>query len=165
MVDYTGDFRFGALLRATERIIEVLHTGEVADATSLVDRAAGWNNLQGHMRGIVPLTVWLALHRPDLLCTVRAATNLDTIMGRESAESNGAFWDDVKAALIRLLADRGDDRIVVGEQTDSPTTPNRIANTYLSSDYGGGQTTGGGGTVVLKRTLKILSHTLPLNCA
>ena len=86
-------------------------------------------------------------------------------MARQSAEADGAFWNDVKAALIQLLAEHGDDQIVVGERTNSPTTPNHIANTYLSSDYGGGQTTGGGGTAVLKRTLKLLSHTLPLNCS
>ena len=164
MVDYTGDFRFGALLRATERIIEVLDAGGVKDTRSLVDRATGWHNLQGHMRSIVPLTVWLALQRPDLLCTVRAATNLNTFMARHSPETDGAFWEDVKVALVQLLADHGDDRIVAGERANSPTTPNHIAMTYLPDDYGGGQTTGGGGTAVLKRTLKLLSHTLPLGC-
>ena len=149
---------------ATERIIEILDGGEFEDATSLVDRATGWHNLQGHMRGIVPLTVWLVLHRPDLLCPVQTGTDLDVLMSRESGESGAEFWDDVKFGLRNLLQEHGDDRIVIGERTNSPTTPNRIASTYLSVDYGGGQTTGGAGNAVLKRTLKLLSHTLPLDC-
>ena len=164
MVNYTTDFRFGALLEATETIIGVLALGGVRDATRLVDRASGWNNLQGHMRAIVPLTVWLVWQRPELLCTVRAETNLTNEMSSRSQEARADFWEDVKIALRALLDQRGDDQVSIGVQINSPETAREIATTYLSSDYGGGQTMGGGGTTVLKRTLKLLAHTLPLDC-
>ena len=76
MVNYATNFRFGALLEATERIIYELALSGVQDAISIVNRAAGWHNLQGHMRAVVPLTVWLAWHHPELLCSVRAETSL-----------------------------------------------------------------------------------------
>ena len=44
---------------------------------------------------------------------------------------------------------------------DAVLAADQIANTYLSAEYGGGQSGGGGGTTVLKRTLKLLSHTVP----
>ena len=164
MVDFTTDFKFGALLDATERVIDVLALGGVRDAIRLVDRAAGWNNLQGHMRAIVPLTVWVAWRRPELLCTIRAETNLDHEMSSSSQEARAAFWEDVKSALTLLLDQHGDDHVAIGVQANSPETARDIASTYLSSDYGGGQSTGGGGTTVLKRTLKLLAHTLPIDC-
>ena len=164
MVDYTQDLSFRAMQEAADSLVRVLAGRGVRDARAIAERAAGWHNLQGHARTIVPLAIWLALHRPELLCTLRVETDLQIGMSGRSAESRGVFWDDVKAALISLLKQHGQDRIIVGEQANSPETANDIANTYLSADYGGGQRGGGGGTTVLKRTLKLLSHTLPLNC-
>ena len=161
MVDYTGNPRFLEFLNATNRVIEETAGEGIEDAATLLDRYAGLNNLQGHMV-IVPLTVWLVWHRPDLLRAVRAETDLNVEMARNSHETSGEFWEDVKGALIALLAGHGDDRLVVGERANSPETPIRIATTYLSDDYGGGQTEGGGGTIVLKRTLKLLAHRAPI---
>ena len=162
MVDYTGNPRFLELLEATDRLIEETAGEGVEDAATLLDRYAGWNNLAGHMV-IVPLTVWLVWHRPGLLELVRDETDLNVEMTRNSHESSGEFWEGVKEALIDLLADNGDDRLVVGARANSPETPLHMADTYLSDDYGGGQTEGGGGTVVLKRTLKLLAHRAPPN--
>ena len=155
MVDYTIDPRFAELRRTTEAIIEESAAESNEDAISLLERAAGVNNLQGHM-AIVPLTVWLVRQRPDLLRIIRDETNLNVEMARHSQETSGEFWENVKDALMDLLEQHGDDRIIVGERINSPETPIHIANTYLSHDYGGGQVGGGGGTIVLKRTLKLL---------
>ena len=161
-VTYTANPQFLELLGTTGGIIEETAGEGIEDAATLPDRYAGWNNLQGHMV-IVPLTVWLVWHRPDLLRTVRVETDLNVEMARNSHETSGAFWEDVKDALIDLLAEHGDDRLVVGERANSPETPVHIATTYLSDDYGGGQTEGGGGTMVVKRTLKLLAHRAPPN--
>lgn len=91
-------------------------------------------------------------------------TNLGTNMSNTSQEARGAFWDDVKAVLRASLQQYGNDLIAVGLRTTSPETAQEIAHTYISADYGGGQTSGGAGTTVLKRTLKLLAHTLPLDC-
>jgi hypothetical protein len=160
VVDYTIDARFAGLCRTTDAIIDESAAEGSEDAISLLDRAAGVNNLQGHM-AIVPLTMWLVMQRPDLLRIVRDETNFNVEMARYSQETSGEFWEDVKDALIDLLEQHGDDRIIIGERITSPETPTHIANTYLSDDYGGGQVGGGGGTIVLKRTLKLLAHRLP----
>lgn len=149
---------------ATDVLISVMAGGGVRDARAITDRAAGWHNLQGHARAIVPLAIWLVLHRPELLCTLRRETDMQVGMSVRSGESRAPFWEEVSDALVSLLDQRGGDRIVVGAQVHSPETAAHIANTYLSAEYGGGQRRGGGGTTVLKRTLKLLSHTLPLNC-
>lgn len=164
MVDYTANPRFLELLEATDRVIDETAGEGIEDAASLRDRYAGLNNLQGHMV-IVPLSVWLVWHRPDLLDTVRDETDLNVEMTRHSQEARGEFWEVVKEALIDLLADHGGDRLVVGARPNSPETPLHISDTYLSYDYGGGQTEGGGGTIVLKRTLKLLAHRAPQNFA
>ena len=145
MVDYTQDRRFGALLSATERITAVLAANDVADAQRIADRSVGWHNLQGHARAVVPLALWLARQRPEILCDVRGMTDLNMEMTNVSQESRGDFWDGVKTALIDLLQLNGDDRIISGQQANSPETAREIASTYISSDYGGGQTTGGAG--------------------
>ena len=164
LVDYTRDLRFRAMQEATDVIIRVMAGGGIRDARAIADRAAGWHNLQGHARAIVPLALWLVLNRPDLLCVIREQTDLQVGMSGSSNESRREFWDEVQEALIPLLDQRGEDRIVEGIQANSPETAHEIANTYLSRDYGGGQSSGGGGSTVLKRTLKLLSHTLPRSC-
>lgn len=164
MVDYTQNLNFRAMQEATDVLIRVTAAAGIRDARAIAERAAGWHNLQGHARAIVPLALWLVVHRPELLCTLRRETVLTEGMGGRSGESRALFWGGVSDALVALLNQRGDDRLVVGTQMNSPETADQIANTYLSAEYGGGQTRGGGGTTVLKRTLKILSHTLPLNC-
>lgn len=164
MPDYTKEPRFRALQQAAEGIIGVLAATGTKDAKSIAEREAGWHNLQGHARAVVPLALWLASRRPDLLCTIRAETDLGIEMSKTSVESSKKFWDDVKDALIDELAANGQDQIGVGSKSSTPETAREIANTYLATDYGGGQRTGGAGNTVLKRTLKLLSHTLPLVC-
>ena len=163
-IDHTRDPGFGALLSATETITGVLAASNVGDARRLAQRSVGWHNLQGHARAVVPLAVWLARLHPELLCNIRDMTNLGTNMSNTSQEARGAFWDDVKAVLRASLQQYGNDLIAVGLRTTSPETAQEIAHTYISADYGGGQTSGGAGTTVLKRTLKLLAHTLPLDC-
>ena len=85
-------------------------------------------------------------------------------MSNTSAEARGDFWDDVKVILRALLQQSGNDLIVIRQRPNSPTTAQEVASTYISADYGGGQTGGGAGNTVLKRTLKLLAHTLPLDC-
>ena len=164
MVDYTQDLSFRAMQEATDVLIRVMAGGGIRDARAITDRAAGWHNLQGHARSIVPLALWLVLHRAELLCTLRRETDLQVVMSGRSGESRAPFWDEVSQALVDMLNQHGGDRIIVGGQANSPETAQQIARTYLSAEYGGGQRRGGGGTTVLKRTLKLLSHTLPLNC-
>ena len=163
-IDYTQDRGFGALLSATETITAVLAAGGVRDAQRLAERSVGWHNLQGHARAVVPLAVWLAMRHPEILCAIREMTDLGTLMSNTSPEARGAFWDDVKTLLRDSLRQSGHDLIAIRQRPSSPTTAREIATTYISADYGGGQTSGGGGTTVLKRTLKLLAHTLPLNC-
>ena len=122
MVDYTIDARFAGLCRTTDAIIDESAAEGSEDAISLLDRAAGVNNLQGHM-AIVPLTMWLVMQRPDLLRIVRDETNFNVEMARYSQETSGEFWEDVKDALIDLLEQHGDDRIIIGERITSPETP------------------------------------------
>ena len=149
---------------ATDVLIRVMAGAGIRDARAIADRATGWHNLQGHARAIVPLALWLVSHRPDLLCTLSRETDLLVGMSGRSGESRAPFWVEVSDALVSLLGHHGGDRIIVGAQANSPETADEIARTYLSREYGGGQRTGGGGTTVLKRTLKLLAHTLPLNC-
>ena len=163
-IDYTQDRGFGALLSATETITGVLSAGGVRDAQRLAERLVGWHNLQGHARSVVPLAVWLTTRHPEILCSIREMTDLGTLMSNTSAEARGDFWDDVKALLRASLLQSGNDLIVIGQRANSPTTAQEVAVTYISADYGGGQTRGGAGTTVLKRTLKLLAHTLPLDC-
>ena len=163
-IDHTRDPSFGALLAAAETITGVLAASNVGDARRLAQRSQGWHNLQGHARAVVPLAVWLARMHPEILCNIRDMTNLGHTMSSTSQEARGDFWDDVKAVLRASLQQYGNDSIAVGLRPNSPETAIKIADTYLSADYGGGQRTGGAGTTVLKRTLKLLAHTLPLEC-
>ena len=162
MIDYTQDNTFGALNAATQAIIGALAREGISDATSLERRAAGVHNLQGHARALIPLALWVAVRRPDLLPVIRQNTRLDVEMDNHSQETRAAFWDQVKESVIALLQERGQDRVSVGEADDVPETATAIAGTYLSDSYGGSHTTGGAGDTVLKRTLKLLAHVLPL---
>ena len=162
MIDYTEDVRFGALHGAVLAIIQALHLEGIGDATSLTQRRAGLYNLQGHARAVIPLAVWVALRRPDLLPEIRQSTNLHVVMDNQADETRAPVWDQVKEATIELLGARGQDRVSVGDEEDSPETAADTARTYLSDSYGGGQDTGGGADTVLKRTLKLMAHTLPL---
>lgn len=110
---------------------------------------------------LMPLAVWLTIRRPDLLKLIRSKTKLANEMKATSSEARAAFWGEIKDAIKAELTKNGADVISSADKTNSPTTAQEIAETYLSADYGGGQTKGGAGNTVLKRSLKLLAHVLP----
>lgn len=161
-MDYTADAQFQARREALEAMIAALALpgARCDDAVALVRRQLGWNNLQGHARALVPLALWFALRHRPLLRTVRNRTSLRVEMNRGSAEARDDVWLDVQQELRADLAAQGNDIVSIGPQANSPSTARAIARTYLSADYGGRHALGGAGNTVLKRTLKILAHTL-----
>ena len=83
-------------------------------------------------------------------------------MDKHSAEARDGVWDGVKTGMIQLLATSGADVLTPpGTKVNSPVSAANIAQTYLRTNYGGSQQAGGGGNTVIKRTLKLLAHTLP----
>ena len=156
MIDYTQDNTFGALNAATQAIIGALAREGISDATSLERRAAGVHNLQGHARALIPLALWVAVRRPDLLPVIRQNTRLDVEMDNHSQETRAAFWDQVKESGSRCF--RNADRTEF--QSARRTMLQKLRPRSLSDSYGGSHTTGGAGDTVLKRTLK--PHVLPL---
>lgn len=161
MADLRRDAAFVAAVAAARQAIGELASRGNADAAALVQRSGGWNNLQGHAHSIVPLAVFFARHRPLALGPIKGATSLRTSQSHGSREARKrTLWRQVQADLRNLLRNRGSDILAEEMRSNRPQTAQQIANTYLSSGYGGGQTSGGGGDTVLKRTLKLLAHVL-----
>ena len=158
MTDYSNSPLFSARRAAAETAIGELAEAGVDDAIKLVIRETGWHNLQGHARAVVPLAIWFLTLAPRHTHAIRDNTNLSHEMTSASSESRAAFWGAIQSEIRALLGSQGNDRVVVGLQSNSPETAERIAETYLSESYGGGQTSGGAGDTVFKRTLKIVSH-------
>ena len=80
-------------------------------------------------------------------------------MGRGSREAkNRNLWAKSQKALKEFLKRRGRDIVSETMRTGVPQSAQRVAETYLSYRFGGGQLHGGAGDTVLKRTLKILAH-------
>jgi hypothetical protein len=161
MADYKKRNDFTLLLGLLERIAKTLAATGVPDAKALTTREAGMHNLQGHAMRVMPLAVWLVIRRPDLLKPIRRATGLKTAMHASSSEARSVLWRDVKVAILNEISLHGSDVLSSADKTNTPTTAAAIANTYLSTAYGGGQTKGGAGNTVLKRSLKLLAHVLP----
>jgi hypothetical protein len=163
-VDYTKDAKFQKRRVATDDLLEALALpgARCPDAVKVVMRVAGWNNLQGHARALVPLAIWFAFHHPQLCSDIRDATSLRKEMTSASTEARDAVWQMVQATLKSDLATLGGDIVATGLQTNSPSTVKKILKTYCSDRYGGSHGKGGAGDTVFKRTLKILSHTLVL---
>lgn len=161
MPNLTNNASFTALVAATETMVAVLANAGIPDAEMLMLRQAGWNNLQGHVRGLIPLAAWFIRHEPSHLQVLHARTNLNSNMSSISSEARGSVWDAVARDLRHLLSTRGGDVITVATNSSTPTTAARIARTYLSTQYGGGQNRGGAGNTVFKRTLKLMAHALP----
>lgn len=161
MADYRKRSDFTLLLGLLESIVRSLAATGVPDAKALSIRAKGVHNLQGHAMRVMPLAVWLVMRRPDLLKAIRRATKLRTTMQASSSEARSVLWRDVQVAIQKELSMHGSDVLSSADRTNTPTTASAIAATYLSSDYGGGQTRGGAGNTVLKRSLKLLAHVLP----
>lgn len=159
--DYTADPAFTTTLFGVQAMIQRLAALDVADAQALVDRQHGEHNLQGHARRLIPLAVWLARQHPDILRSVRRETVLATAMDRGSTESrNRNLWSEVQEALRDALASCGDDLLTERDRTNAPASAKEAANAYLPVEWGGTQVGGGGGATVIKRALKLMSHTL-----
>lgn len=161
MANYKKRKDFPLLVDFLERITVSFAAKKIPDAKALVIRKKGTHNLQGHAMRVMPLAVWLTIRRPDLLKLIRGKTKLANEMKATSSEARAAFWGEIKDAIKAELTKNGADVISSADKTNSPTTAQEIAETYLSADYGGGQTKGGAGNTVLKRSLKLLAHVLP----
>ena len=163
MANYRKRYDFVLLLDFLEKVTQTLASAGVKDAIALVKREEGLYNLQGHAMRVMPLAIWLAIHRPDLLSAIRGRTKLSAAMTGHSSEARDTvLWKKVQVALKVLILSNGGDILVKADKSNTPTTAANIANTYLSAAFGGGQTTGGAGNTVLKRSLKLLAHILPL---
>lgn len=161
MANYRNRKDFPLLVDLLERTAKSFAAKKIPDATALMDRKKGAHNLQGHAMRVMPLTVWLVIRRPDLPKLIRSKTKLVNGMKASSSEARAVFWNVVKDAIKAELLKHGNDVISTADQINTPTTAQEIADTYLSQDYGGGQTSGGAGNTVLKRSLKLLAHVLP----
>ena len=159
MPDLRNDPAFVAAVAAARQAIGELASRGIPDAEALVARSAGWNNLQGHAHSLIPLAVLYARSNYTQLQAVRSATILTQAMTGGSQEArNRSIWRVVKRSMITMLAGRGSDIISEQIANGRPQTARQIANTYLSSSFGGGQSSGGAGNTVIKRTLKLLAH-------
>lgn len=148
-----------AVWGAREAIDQLHHEYAVPDATALYMRGQNVNNLIGHAHSIIPLAVLIAREFPSLLAIIRARTNLDRGMTPRSGEARDRYlWRKVMNATKLVIADRGADIISEEVGTHRQQSVRKVAATYLSRDYGGGQRKGGAGNTVIKRTLKLLAH-------
>lgn len=155
--DYSKDPVFQAAVVAAEAGIEHLAQAKIRDAKALIDRRHGRNNLQGHYNALVPFSVLLLRLNPSLAGLIRAQTSLAQEMTARSAEARDiAIWAPVQAASSRLISK--DPAGVLGDMLSGGPLRVRDAARYLSTRYGGAQTSGSGGDTVLKRTLKLVSH-------
>lgn len=161
MANYKNRKDFPLLVDLLERTAKGFAAQKIPDAKALVVREKGMHNLQGHAMRVMPLAVWLAIRRPDLLKLIRSKTKLANEMKASSSEARATFWGKVKDAIKDELVTNGADVLSSADKINTPTTAQEIADTYLSADYGGGQTKGGAGNTVLKRSLKLLAHVLP----
>lgn len=161
MANYRKRKDFPLLLDLLERTTTYFATKNIPDANALIVREEGKHNLQGHARRVMPLAVWLVIRRPDLLNLIRSKTKLTNEMTASSSEARSAIWGQVKDAISNELSKAGADVISDADRANTPITAIDIADTYLSSEYGGGQTSGGAGNTVLKRALKLLAHVIP----
>lgn len=128
----------------------------------MVARGGGWNNLQGHARSVVPVAVLYARLHPEQLQQIRAMTDLKHDMGQPWSEEarNSDMWGPVMQDMQQMVSSHTETIVASESSTGDPQTVEAVATTYLSTDYGGGQTSGGAGNTVLKRTLKLLAHVL-----
>ncbi|MBN1547543.1 MAG: hypothetical protein JW902_12885 [Syntrophaceae bacterium] len=160
MTDFTINPAFMALIHGVDQMILDLAQQRIPDAQAIASRYAGGNNLQGHARGLVPVAIWFArAHHPHLE-RVRKATNLTIDMSWSSAEArNRGLWRPIQRDFIAAIAANGTDIVTSGGDIYTPHSVEDIASTYLPTSWGGNQSTGGAGGTVIKRTLKIMSHT------
>lgn len=159
MVDHRADPVFRAAVDGLHTSIETLAQANVPDAVRLWNRRNGGNNLQAHYSSIVPLAVWLSRRYPQHLPRLRAGTSLRHDMTHGSAEGgNRRLWHPIQQDMICYLNHSGADVVAEAMATGSPQSGSTVASTYLSTRYGGGQTSGRAGDTVLKRTLKLVAH-------
>ena len=163
MANLTTDPDFNAAVAAAESGVDSYANSGVRDALALTGRAGHMHNLQAHYNGGLPLAVHYARNHQATMARIRAATKLtnemDDAPGPNRAETRHAVWDEVKAEMIAFLnGPAGNGTLASQMQSGAPISARDIANTFLSTKYGGGQTTGDGGNTVIKRTLKLLAH-------
>lgn len=80
-------------------------------------------------------------------------------MTAQTAEARDRYlWRKAMNATRLLIQERGADIIAEEIATGREQSVRQVAMTYLSTQFGGGQTTGGAGNTVIKRTLKLLAH-------
>jgi len=161
MPNYTRDPAFVAMIHGVDQMIVELAQQRIPDAQAIANRYAGDNNLQGHAKGLVPVAIWFARAHNSHLVRVRIATNLDRDMGQYRTETRDrTLWGPIQRDFIAALAAHGTDVVTSGGDPDTPHRVADIVSTYLPTSWGGNQRTGGAGGTVIKRTLKIMSHTL-----
>ena len=160
MTDIRRDPAFATAVAGARAAIDALHRHHgIPDATALYQRGQNVNNLIGHAHSIIPLAVLIAREYPFLLGFVRARTDLRRAMTRQSREARDTYlWRKIMYAMKLLLGRRGGDVIVEELATRRPQSAQRVATTYLSTAFGGGQRRGGAGNTVIKRTVKLLAH-------
>ncbi|WP_214793969.1 MULTISPECIES: hypothetical protein [unclassified Exiguobacterium] len=148
---------FNAKVTGTLSMIEQLAHDDIPDAMQLISRRDGTQNLSGHYQKIIPLAIRFSIFNPDLLARVKSNTYLENSMDPHNADTRSEIWEEVKAAMITLVENNGND-VVITNSDSHPSSVKEIADTYLSTRYGGSHTTGGAGDTVFKRTLKLLAH-------
>lgn len=160
MPDLRHDPAFAVAVESTRQAIFALATDHnIPDAEALVRRARGENQLSGHAHSVLPLAVLVARTFPHVLTIIRARTDLHNSMAPRASETRDTLiWTPVKRGVQLVVATRGDDIIAEEIRTGNSQTVDRVATTYLSLRYGGGQPQGGAGDTVLKRTLKLMAH-------
>ena len=160
MADIRHDASFATAVAGARAAIKQLHLPyNIPDATALYQRGRNVNNLSGHANSIIPLAVLISRVHPTILVFIRARTDLQTAMTARSSEARDRYlWKKVMSATKLLVAERGADIIAEELATGTAQSAQRIADTYLSTAFGGKQTRGGAGNTVIKRTLKLLAH-------
>lgn len=172
MADLRNDPTFSnAVQRARDGVTAYAANG-VPDAEALTEREAGGHNLQGHAWSVIPLAVHFGRHHRGTMDEIRradldlniamddgysAATEDERVASR--AETRHEVWDRASAEMRAFLTSpAGQDIVAETMAGGHPQTAQDVAQTYLKTTWGGGQTTGGAGNTVVKRTLKLLAH-------
>lgn len=159
MVDFRRDVLFRAALVGLENEIEVLSSRGIPDAAALASRREGANNLQGHYHSVLPLALWFCRRYSQALGSLRGATSIYHEMTSGSSESRDrTLWVPIQQDLIAYLNRSGNDILAAELSSGSPQTAGTIADTYLSTRFGGSHARGGAGDTVFKRATKLLAH-------
>lgn len=135
--------------------IMLLHRARVPDASMLVARAAGHQNLQAHAQHLTGLAAsFLAADPASRKAVANGTTLSQSLSGKERV------WPTVQNRFARFIQNQGS-RVVSKElKSGRSLSAKGVVDTYLPVSWGGTQTKGGGGISTLKRAIKIGSHVL-----